>query len=38
MIISDEEYLKFIENGQKYALEILREYFKNDANDAEEVE
>lgn len=30
MIISDEEYLKFIENGQKYALEILREYFKND--------
>lgn len=30
MIISDEEYLKFIENGQKHALEILRKYFKND--------
>lgn len=38
MIMSDEEYLKFIEDGQKYALEILREYFKNDVNDAEEVE
>lgn len=30
MIISDEEYKKFIEDGQKYALEILREYFQND--------
>ncbi len=30
MIISDEEYLEFIKNGQKYALEILREYFEND--------
>jgi len=30
MIISDEEYKKFIEDGQKYALEILREYFEND--------
>lgn len=37
MIMSDEEYLKFIENGQKYALEILREYFKNDDDDDEEV-
>ena len=40
MIMSDEEYLKFIENGQKYALEILRKYFKNDdkeKNDDEEV-
>ena len=40
MIISDEEYLKFIENGQKYALGILREYFKNDdeeKNDDDEV-
>lgn len=30
MMISDEEYLKFIENGQKYALKILGEYFEND--------
>lgn len=39
MIISDEEYKKFIEDGQKYALEILREYFENDdeeKNDDEE--
>lgn len=35
MIISDEEYKKFIEDGQKFALEILGEYYKNDANDAE---
>nr|DAS22426.1 MAG TPA: hypothetical protein [Caudoviricetes sp.] len=35
MIISDEEWLKFIKDGQKYALEILGEDFKNDANDAE---
>lgn len=38
MMISDEEYLKFIENGQKHALEILEEYFKNDDGDDEEVE
>ena len=36
MIISDEEYKKFIKNGQKFALEILGEDFKND--DEEEVE
>lgn len=36
MIISDEEYLKFIKNGQKYALEILGEYFKNDDEEVEE--
>jgi hypothetical protein len=35
MIISDEEYLKFIKDGQKYALEILREYFKNDDEEVE---
>ena len=29
MVISDEEYLKFIENGQKHALEILKVYFKD---------
>lgn len=36
MIISDEEYLKFIENGQKHALEILGEYFKNNDDEVEE--
>lgn len=36
MIISDEEYLEFIKNGQKYALEILREYFENDDGEVEE--
>lgn len=30
MIISDEEYLEFIKNGQKYALEKLKDYFQND--------
>lgn len=30
MILSDEEYIKFIKDGQKFALEILREYFEND--------
>lgn len=36
MIISDEEYLEFIKNGQKYALEILREYFKNDDEEVQD--
>ena len=36
MILSDEEYKKFIEDGQKYALEILREYFENDDGEVEE--
>lgn len=36
MIISDEEYLKFIKNGQKYALEILREYFENDDEEVQD--
>lgn len=36
MVISDEEYLEFIENGQNHALEILREYFKNDDEEVEE--
>lgn len=36
MILSDEEYLKFIENGQKHALEILKEYFRDDDEEVEE--
>lgn len=36
MIISDEEYLEFIKNGQKYALEILREYFENDDEEVQD--
>lgn len=36
MIISDEEYLEFIKNGQKYALEILGEYFKNDDEEGQD--
>lgn len=34
MIISDEEWLKFVKDGQKFALEILGEAFQDD----EEVE
>lgn len=30
MILSDEEYLEFIKEGQKFALEILKDYFQND--------
>lgn len=29
MITSDEEWLKFVKDGQKYALEILGESFQN---------
>lgn len=36
MIISDEEWLKFIKDGQKNALEILGEDFKNDDGEVEE--
>lgn len=36
MIISDEEWLKFIKDGQKYALEILGEDFKNDDGEVTE--
>lgn len=35
MIISDEEWLKFTKDGQKYALEILGEDFKNDDEEEE---
>lgn len=30
MILSDEEYLEFIKEGQKFVLEILKDYFQND--------
>lgn len=30
MILSDEEYLKFIKEGQKFSLEKLKDYFQND--------
>lgn len=33
MIISDEEYIKFVKDGQKFALEILGEDFKNDEDE-----
>lgn len=33
MIISDEEYIKFIKDGQKFALEILGEDFKDDEDE-----
>ena len=36
MIISDEEYIKFIKDGQKFALEILGEYFENDDGEVAE--
>ncbi len=36
MILSDEEYLEFIKEGQKFALEKLKDYFQNDVeNDVE---
>lgn len=36
MIISTEEWIKFREDGQKNALEILGEDFKNDDDEVEE--
>lgn len=30
MILSDEDYLEFIKEGQKFALEKLKNYFQND--------
>lgn len=36
MILSDEEYLEFIKEGQKFALKKLKDYFQNDVeNDVE---
>lgn len=36
MIISDEEYLEFIKEGQKFALEKLKEFFSDNDNDNDE--
>lgn len=36
MIISDEEWIKFIKDGQKYALEILGEDFTNDDEEVQD--
>lgn len=30
MILSDEDYLEFIKEGKKFALEKLKDYFQND--------
>lgn len=30
MILSDEDYLEFVKEGQKIALEKLKDYFQND--------
>ena len=36
MILSYEDYLEFIKEGQKFALEKLKDYFQNDVeNDVE---
>ena len=35
MIISTEEFIKFIKDGEKHALEKLKEFFPND-DDVEE--
>mgnify|MGYP001740302686 CR=1 FL=1 len=36
MITSDEEWLKFVKDGQKNALDILGESFQGDGAEAEE--
>lgn len=36
MITSDEEYIKFLENGQKHALEILGKYFEDDDEEVQD--
>nr|DAJ94955.1 MAG TPA: hypothetical protein [Caudoviricetes sp.] len=35
MIISTEEWIKFIEDGQKFALEELEELFPNNDDEVE---
>lgn len=35
MIISDEERMKFIKDGQKYALEKIEEIFPNEVEEVE---
>lgn len=36
MVISDEEWLKFVKDGQKNALDILGESFQDDVAEVEE--
>lgn len=36
MIISDEEYIKFIKDGQKFALDIMKELFPEDYEEVED--
>ena len=36
MILSDEDYLEFIKDGQKFALEIMKELFPEDYEEEEE--
>lgn len=36
MIISDGEYIKFIKDGQKFALEIMKELFPEDYEEVED--
>jgi len=36
MILSDEDYLEFIKEGQKFALEIMEELFPEDYEEEEE--
>lgn len=36
MIISDEEYIKFKKDGQKFALEIMKELFPEDYEEVED--
>lgn len=35
MIISDEEWLKFVKDGQKNALDILGQSFQDDVQEVE---
>lgn len=36
MIISDEEWLEFVKDGQKFTLEILGESFQDDGEEVTE--
>ena len=36
MIISDEEYIKFIKDGQKFAIEIMEKLFPEDYEEVED--
>lgn len=35
MIISDEEYIKFVKDGQKFALEVMEKLFPEDYEEEE---